>query len=374
MYITCLDMEGVLVPEIWIAFAEASGIPELRRTTRDEPDYDKLMAYRLAILKEHGLGLKEIQAVIARIDPLPGAKEFLDALRAETQVIILSDTFEQFAKPLMAKLGWPTIFCNTLTVADSGEITGYQMRCEKSKLTTVKALQSIGYQTIASGDSYNDLGMIQASKAGFLFRSTDQIKADYPQIPAYETYDELLAALEEGNSLAEFRENMNDFLEAEGYEGITPYQAENIFRTNIQTAYNVGHYKQMTEPGVKALRPYWQYDAVNDSKTRPSHLAMDGRVFMADDPIWDTWFPPNGFKCRCTVKTLSKRQMEQRGLTVETEAPRAARLEDGRFVNILPDPQFDTNPAKVRYQPDLTGYPEPLKKAYQEREKGNTPP
>ena len=158
------------------------------------------------------------------------------------------------------------------------------------------------------------------------------------------------------------------------YEGITPYQAENIFRTNIQTAYNVGHYKQMTEPGVKALRPYWQYDAVNDSKTRPSHLAMDGRVFMADDPIWDTWFPPNGFKCRCTVKTLSKRQMEQRGLTVETEAPRAARLEDGRFVNILPDPQFDTNPAKVRYQPDLTGYPEPLKKAYQEREKGNTPP
>lgn len=158
------------------------------------------------------------------------------------------------------------------------------------------------------------------------------------------------------------------------YEGITPYQAENIFRTNIQTAYNVGHYKRMTEPGVKALRPYWQYDAVNDSKTRPSHLAMDGRVFMADDPIWDTWFPPNGFKCRCTVKTLSKRQMEQRGLTVETEAPRAARLEDGRFVNILPDPQFDTNPAKVRYQPDLTGYPEPLKKAYQEREKGNTPP
>lgn len=187
-------------------------------------------------------------------------------------------------------------------------------------------------------------------------------------------YDELLAALEEGNSLAEFRENMNDFLEAEGYEGITPYQAENIFRTNIQTAYNVGHYKRMTEPGVKELRPYWQYDAVNDSKTRPSHLAMDGRVFMADDPIWDTWFPPNGFKCRCTVKTLSKRQMEQRGLTVETEAPRAARLEDGCFVNILPDPQFDTNPAKVRYQPDLTGYPEPLKKAYQEREKGNTPP
>ena len=195
MYITCLDMEGVLVPEIWIAFAEASGIPELRRTTRDEPDYDKLMAYRLAILKEHGLGLKEIQAVIARIDPLPGAKEFLDALRAETQVIILSDTFEQFAKPLMAKLGWPTIFCNTLTVADSGEITGYQMRCEKSKLTTVKALQSIGYQTIASGDSYNDLGMIQASKAGFLFKSTDKIKAEHPELPAYEDFPELLAAI-----------------------------------------------------------------------------------------------------------------------------------------------------------------------------------
>jgi len=174
-------------------------------------------------------------------------------------------------------------------------------------------------------------------------------------------YDELLAALEEGNSLAEFRENMNDFLEAEGYEGITPYQAENIFRTNIQTAYNVGHYKQMTEPGVKALRPYWQYDAVNDSKTRPSHLAMDGRVFMADDPIWDTWFPPNGFKCRCTVKTLSKRQMEQRGLTVETEAPRAARLEDGRFVNILPDPQ-------VRYQPrqgTLSARPHRLPRATQ---------
>ena len=195
MYITCLDMEGVLVPEIWIAFAEASGIPELRRTTRDEPDYDKLMAYRLAILKEHSLGLKEIQAVIARIDPLPGAKEFLDALRAETQVIILSDTFEQFAKPLMAKLGWPTIFCNTLTVADSGEITGYQMRCEKSKLTTVKALQSIGYQTIASGDSYNDLGMIQASKAGFLFKSTDKIKAEHPELPAYEDFPELLAAI-----------------------------------------------------------------------------------------------------------------------------------------------------------------------------------
>jgi phosphoserine/homoserine phosphotransferase len=195
MYITCLDMEGVLVPEIWIAFAEASGIPELKRTTRDEPDYNKLMNYRLGILKEHGLGLKEIQATIATIDPLPGAKEFLDALRQETQVIILSDTFEQFAKPLMEKLGWPTIFCNTLEVAESGEITGFQMRCAQSKLTTVKALQSIGYDTIASGDSYNDLGMIQASKAGFLFKSTEQIKADHPEIPAYEDFPELLAAI-----------------------------------------------------------------------------------------------------------------------------------------------------------------------------------
>ena len=195
MVITCLDMEGVLVPEIWIAFAEATGIPELKRTTRDEPDYDKLMNYRLEILKEHHLGLKEIQDVIATIDPLPGAKEFLDELRKDCQVIILSDTFEQFAKPLMAKLGWPTIFCNTLTVADSGEITGYQMRCEKSKLTTVKALQSIGYQTIASGDSYNDLGMIQASKAGFLFKSTDKIKAEHPELPAYEDFPELLAAI-----------------------------------------------------------------------------------------------------------------------------------------------------------------------------------
>ncbi len=195
MYITCLDMEGVLVPEIWIAFAEATGIPELKRTTRDEPDYDKLMRYRLDILKAHGLGLKEIQQVIATIDPLPGAKEFLDQLRRETQVIILSDTFEQFAKPLMEKLGWPTLFCNTLEVAPDGEITGYRMRCEKSKLTTVKALQSIGYQTIASGDSFNDLGMIQASKAGFLFRSTPQIQADYPDIPAFEEFDDLLDAI-----------------------------------------------------------------------------------------------------------------------------------------------------------------------------------
>ena len=195
MYITCLDMEGVLVPEIWIAFAEETGIPELRRTTRDEPDYDKLMAYRLAILKEHGLGLKEIQAVIAKIDPLPGAKEFLDQLRRETQVIILSDTFEQFAKPLMEKLGWPTIFCNTLEAADSGEITGYRMRCEKSKLTTVRALQSIGYETIAAGDSYNDLGMIQASKAGFLFKSTDKIRADHPEIPACEEFSDLLVGI-----------------------------------------------------------------------------------------------------------------------------------------------------------------------------------
>ncbi len=195
MNIVCLDMEGVLVPEIWIAFSEASGIPELRRTTRDEPDYGKLMNFRLGILKEHNLGLKEIQATIAKIDPLPGAKEFLDELRSITQVLILSDTFEQFAKPLMEKLNWPTIFCNTLEVADSGEITGYKMRCEKSKLTTVKALQSIGYETIAAGDSFNDLAMIQASKAGFLFKSTEQIKKDYPGLPAYEEFSDLLAAI-----------------------------------------------------------------------------------------------------------------------------------------------------------------------------------
>ena len=195
MNIVCLDMEGVLVPEIWIAFSEASGIPELRRTTRDEPDYDKLMTWRLGVLREHGLGLKEIQAVIATIDPLPGAKEFLDELRTLTQVVILSDTFEQFAKPLMAKLGWPTLFCNTLEVADSGEITGYKMRCPKSKLTTVKALQSCGFDTIAAGDSFNDLAMIQAGKAGFLFKSTDQIKADYPDIPAYEDFPDLLDAI-----------------------------------------------------------------------------------------------------------------------------------------------------------------------------------
>ncbi|EOS66405.1 bifunctional phosphoserine phosphatase/homoserine phosphotransferase ThrH [Oscillibacter sp. 1-3] len=195
MNIVCLDMEGVLVPEIWIAFSEASGIPELRRTTRDEPDYDKLMKFRLGILKEHGLGLKEIQAAIAKIDPLPGAKEFMDELRTLTQVIILSDTFEEFAKPLMEKLNWPTIFCNSLEVAESGEITGYKMRCEKSKLTTVKALQSIGYDTIAAGDSFNDLGMIQASKAGFLFKSTEQIKKDYPQLPAYEEFADLLSAI-----------------------------------------------------------------------------------------------------------------------------------------------------------------------------------
>ncbi len=197
MNIVCLDMEGVLVPEIWIAFADATGIPELKRTTRDEPDYDKLMQYRLNILKEHGLGLKEIQDTIAKIDPIPGAKEFLDELRSITQVIILSDTFEQFAGPLIAKLNYPTIFCNTLEVADNGEITGYKMRCEKSKYTTVKALQSIGYETIASGDSHNDLGMIQASKAGFLFKSTDAIKAEYPDLPAYEEYDDLLAAIKE---------------------------------------------------------------------------------------------------------------------------------------------------------------------------------
>jgi len=195
MYITCLDLEGVLVPEIWIAFAEATGIPELKKTTRDEPDYDKLMKYRINILKEHGLGLKEIQETIAKIDPLPGAKEFLDELRSFTQAIILSDTFEQFAAPLMKKLGLPTIFCNTLEVSASGEITGYKMRCEKSKYTTVKALQSCGFETIASGDSFNDLGMIQASKAGFLFRTTEKIKADYPQYPAFTEYSELLDAI-----------------------------------------------------------------------------------------------------------------------------------------------------------------------------------
>ena len=195
MYITCLDLEGVLVPEIWIAFSEKTGIPELRRTTRDEPDYDKLMNWRIGILKEHGLGLKEIQATIEKIDPMPGAREFLDELRSLTQVIIISDTFSQFATPLMKKLGWPTIFCNSLEVAPDGEISGFKMRCEKSKLTTVKALQSIGYDTIASGDSFNDLGMIEASKAGFLFRSTEAIKKDYPQYPAFESYDELLDAI-----------------------------------------------------------------------------------------------------------------------------------------------------------------------------------
>ena len=195
MFITCLDLEGVLVPEIWIAFAEASGIPELKRTTRDEPDYDKLMKWRLGILKEHGLGLKEIQETIEKIDPMPGAREFLDELRELGQVIIISDTFTQFAKPLMKKLGWPTIVCNELEVAENGEITGFKMRIEQSKLTTVKALQSIGFETIASGDSYNDLGMIRASKAGFLFKSTDQIKNDNPDLPAYETYEELLAAI-----------------------------------------------------------------------------------------------------------------------------------------------------------------------------------
>ena len=195
MNIVCLDLEGVLVPEIWIAFAEESGIPELKRTTRDEPDYDKLMNWRLGILKEHGLGLKEIQETIAKIDPLPGAKEFLDKLRETTQVIIISDTFTQFAAPLMKKLGWPTIFCNTLEVADDGTITGFKMRCEQSKLSTVKALQSVGFETIASGDSHNDLGMIQASKAGFLFRSTEQIKKDYPQLEAFEEYDDLFEAV-----------------------------------------------------------------------------------------------------------------------------------------------------------------------------------
>ena len=195
MNIVCLDMEGVLVPEIWIAFAQASGIPELRRTTRDEPDYDKLMAWRLDILRAHGLGLGEIQKVIATIDPLPGAKAFLDELRTLTQVVILSDTFEQFAQPLMAKLGWPTLLCNTLEVADDGTITGYHMRCPQSKLTTVRALQSMGYDTIAAGDSFNDLAMIQASKAGFLFRTTPQIQADHPDVPAFEAFDDLLRAI-----------------------------------------------------------------------------------------------------------------------------------------------------------------------------------
>lgn len=197
MEIVCLDLEGVLVPEIWIAFAEASGIPELKRTTRDEPDYDKLMKWRIGILNEHGLGLKEIQETIAKIDPLPGAKEFLDELRSFTQVIIISDTFEQFAKPLMEKLGMPTIFCNSLVVDEDGKITDFKMRCEKSKLTTVRALHSCGFDTVATGDSFNDLAMIQDSKAGFLFRTTDQIKADYPQLPAYEEYADLLKAFKD---------------------------------------------------------------------------------------------------------------------------------------------------------------------------------
>ena len=195
MNLVCLDLEGVLVPEIWVAFAEATGIPELKRTTRDEPDYDKLMAFRLGLLKERGLGLREIQATIAGIDPLPGAKEFLDELRAMAQVVIISDTFEQFAQPLMEKLGWPTIFCNTLVVAPDGEITGFEMRCPQSKLTTVRALQSCGFDTIAAGDSFNDLAMIQASKAGFLFRSTEAIKSDHPELPAFEDYADLLAAI-----------------------------------------------------------------------------------------------------------------------------------------------------------------------------------
>ena len=197
MYITCLDLEGVLVPEIWIAFSEATGIPALRRTTRDEPDYDKLMQYRIGILKEHGLGLREIQETIATIDPMPGAKEFLDELRSFTQAVILSDTFTQFAQPLMKKLGWPAIFCNELIAAPDGEITGYRLRCEKTKLTTVRALQSCGFDTIASGDSFNDLAMIQASKAGFLFRAPESIKAQYPEIPACETYDELMLLIKD---------------------------------------------------------------------------------------------------------------------------------------------------------------------------------
>lgn len=197
MNLVCLDLEGVLVPEIWIAFAEATGIPELARTTRDEPDYDKLMAFRLGILDEYGLGLPQIQQVIEGIDPLPGAREFLDVLRERTQVVIISDTFEQFARPLMRKLGWPTLFCNTLHADADGHVTGYVMRCEQSKLTTVRAFQSCGMQTIAAGDSHNDLAMIRAGKAGFLFRSTDAIKADNPDLPAFEDYDDLLAAITE---------------------------------------------------------------------------------------------------------------------------------------------------------------------------------
>ena len=197
MNIVCLDMEGVITPEIWIEFSRVSGIPELKRTTRDEPDYDKLMRFRMDILREHGLGLREIQEVIARIDPLPGAKEFMDELRATTQTLILSDTFEEFAKPLLRKLGWPTIFCNALEVDEKGMLTGVKMRCEQSKLTTVRGLQSIGFETIAAGDSFNDLGMIQASKAGFLFRTTEKIKADYPQLPVFEEYGDLLRAIKE---------------------------------------------------------------------------------------------------------------------------------------------------------------------------------
>lgn len=195
MNVVCLDLEGVLAPEIWVAFADAAGVPDLRRTTRDEPDYDKLMQFRLDVLRRHGLGLPQIQEVIAGIDPVPGAKEFLDDLRAQTQVIIISDTFEQFAQPIMAKLGWPTIFCNTLEVAEDGAITGYRMRCDQTKLTTVRALHSCGFETIASGDSYNDLGMIKASKAGFLFRSTPSIKAEHPEIPAYDTFEDLGRAI-----------------------------------------------------------------------------------------------------------------------------------------------------------------------------------
>ena len=204
MNLVCLDLEGVLVPEIWVEFAEAAGIPELKKTTRDEPNYDKLMNYRLDILREHGLGLKEIQETIAKLDPLPGAKEFLDELRATGQVVIISDTFTQFAQPLMKKLGYPALFCNELVVADDGEITGYKMRIEDSKYSTVKALQSCGFETIASGDSFNDLRMIKASKAGFLFRTTDAIKADHPEVPAYETYDELLAAIKEARKQCEY--------------------------------------------------------------------------------------------------------------------------------------------------------------------------
>ena len=279
MNIVCLDLEGVLVPEIWIAFAEASGIPALRRTTRDEPDYDKLMRWRLEILKEHGLGLKEIQSVIGQIDPLPGAKAFLDALRERTQVLILSDTFEEFAKPLMRKLCWPTIRCNSLEVSPEGTITGFRMRCEQSKLTTVKALQSIGYDTIASGDSYNDLGMIRAGKTGFLFRSTEQIKADNPDIPAYETYEELLTA---GNT---FREVLG--------EEYYPLAMDAAARMNLMVSYLesttgkawvVDRQLQYSADEIKTGLEFLQ--ALEENHVMPTLAAQQTNGTLDQTPMW----------------------------------------------------------------------------------------